>query len=281
MQKRKNAIVNALITLLILAIVLGTLVWLSKSPNSPAHSQHILDALDAKKTTVLQLTASSAAAATVLAAVPSDATTPVASEIADLASVFSVVLAALYIEKLIVLLSGTDMFFAVLGVAALGMVLGIFLDHGVLKSLMTKIIILGIVLLLIVPVSVWVSDTAEQLLDLTFDTAIDEAQEVIDETSETADPEGNFFSKAWEKVTGGVSAMVKKGEDLLNRFIESIAQLMVISCGIPLAVMFLLTWLLKSLFGMQIHIPARLPKHKKNTDVKALARPDEGEEKDE
>lgn len=277
MQDRigKSSMIRAVIALLVLAGIVGGMVWLSKSPNSPAGSQHILETIDAKKTTLLQLTASSAAAATVLAAVPSDATTPVASEIADLASFFSIALAALYIEKLIVLLSGTDLFFVVLCAAAMGMVLGVFLDAGWLKSWMTKLMILGIVLFLVVPVSAWVSDTAERALDSTFETTVDEAQAVIDEAGENTDADGNFLTKAWEKVTGGVSAITKKGEDLLNRLLDTIAQLLIVTCGIPIAVLFMMTWLLKSLFGMQIRWPAHLPGRKRDRNAKALAPLDE------
>ena len=54
--------------------------------------------------------------------------------------------------------------------------------------------------------------------------------------------------------------MLEKGEELLNRFIEAIAVMMVTSCLIPIVVLLFAFWIIRMLFGIQINAPKDLPK---------------------
>ena len=75
-NKRKLAAVLVLLVVLALSMTV-----VQKAASDPENHTGTIEALDEKKADVLKLTASSAAAATALAAVPGDATTPVAKSL--------------------------------------------------------------------------------------------------------------------------------------------------------------------------------------------------------
>ena len=82
-DRRKAAAVLVLLLVMILSVTV-----FSKAASDPENHAETIEALDEKKEDVLKLTATSAAAATALAAIPGDATTPVANKMADLSSYF-------------------------------------------------------------------------------------------------------------------------------------------------------------------------------------------------
>lgn len=271
-EQRRGALGKAVAIVLLFAVILAV-VGASNLAGKPIDAQKTLAAIDKNKTTVLELTASAAAAATALAAVPSDVTTPVADEIADMASSFLVVLAALYVEKLLVVLTGTSGFLVVLLILFAVTLCGLFLNSKLLKSLGIKFFVFCVALYATVPLSLLAAEGLERTLDATFETTVAEAQELTDQINENQDSEGNFLERALEKIKGGVTALVEKGEELLNKFLESIAELIVVICGIPVLVMAVLLWFLKALFGAQLDVQAHMPRR-----VRARATPEDARE---
>ena len=87
-----------------------------------------------------------------------------------------------------------------------------------------------------------------------------EAEDITDEINENTDSEGNILEQALSKIKNGVSGLLEKGEQLLNRFIETIAVMLVTSCLIPIAVLLFVLWFVKLLFGIQVKVPEDLPK---------------------
>ena len=83
---------------------------------------------------------------------------------------------------------------------------------------------------------------------------------MTEEINESTDSDGNIIEQALDKIAGGVSGLLKKGEQLLNQFIESIAVMFVTSCLIPIAVLMFVLWLVKVMFEVQINVPRELPK---------------------
>ena len=92
-----------------------------------------------------------------------------------------------------------------------------------------------------------------------------EAQDIADEINDNTDSEGNIIDKFLSKLKDGVSGLMKKGEKLLNQFIEVVAVMMVTSCLIPIVVLLFMIWFVRVLFGVQINVPKELPNRFKNT----------------
>ena len=104
MRKMNAKKVMAVIVLLVVMILSMTVV--SKVASDPENHKKTIESLDEKKEDVLKLTATSAAASTALAAIPGDATTPVANKLADLTSYFLIILMVVFLEKYLVTLTG-------------------------------------------------------------------------------------------------------------------------------------------------------------------------------
>lgn len=72
----------------------------------------------------------------------------------------------------------------------------------------------------------------------------DENASVIDKASTLID-----------SLSGSTTAIIAKFKNVLNRFIEATAVMIVTSCLIPLLVILFFVWLVKTLFGAQIVLP--------------------------
>ena len=257
--KKSIAIRLIAVTLLIVLLTLSVTVG-DKYFSDPDHYSQTLAALDDKEEKILLLTGSCATAATLLAAVPDDVTTPVADEIADLASTFAIVLSVIFIEKYSLTLIGHMAFKFLFPAAILLLIAWLLLNRAFLMRWGIKLGLFGAILCLIIPFAMDVSELIEQTADYKIEQTIAEAEELSEEINGNTDSEGNFLTKAWEKIKGGVSGLMDRASDLLKNTLETAAVLLATACIIPIAVVFVMVWVIKMLFGIQIHVPADLPK---------------------
>ena len=88
MIEKKNVKKLAWVAVALVIMVLSMTV-VSKAASNPENHKKTIEALDEKKADILKLTATSAAASTAIAAIPGDATTPIANKLTDLTSYFS------------------------------------------------------------------------------------------------------------------------------------------------------------------------------------------------
>ena len=252
MDRKNIALIAAALIVMLLSIFV-----ISKAATDPAnHTQ----TLDEKKADVLTMTATSAGAATAIAAIPGDATTPVANKLADLTSYFLIILMVIFLEKYLVTLTGYAAFNILIPIACALFIAGIVAARRTLKVWAAKVAVFGVVIFLIIPASMKVSSIIEETHEISMENAIQEAEEITEEINESTDSDGNIIEQALDKLAGGVSGLLDKGEQILNQFIESIAVMFVTSCLIPIAVLMFVLWLVKMMFEVQINVPRELPK---------------------
>ena len=208
---------------------------------------------------VLKLTAASTAASAALAAVPGDSTTPVANKLVDLTSYFLVILIVIFLEKILVSLTGYAAFSILIPAACILLIIGICLNRSALKILAGKVAAFGLILFLIIPVSMKVSAMVEEIYNVSVESAVEEAKDITEEIDENSDSEGNFLDKALSKIKDGVTVVLDKGENLLNYYIETVAVMIVTSCVIPILVLVFMIWLAHLLFGISVHVPKEMP----------------------
>ena len=91
---------NYLAILIPLLIALISVFVLSGPASSPEFHKDSLAELEEKQTTVLELSAASAAASAAITLIPGDTATPIADKLADLSSHFLVVLCAIFLENI-------------------------------------------------------------------------------------------------------------------------------------------------------------------------------------
>lgn len=265
MSKNKSKII---ITVLLIIIGMVSVFGITKKTTDPEMHKKTIEALDDKKTTVLKMTASSAAASTALAAIPGDATTPVANKLADLSSYFLAILTVVFLEKYLVTLTGYVTFQFLIPIACVLLIIAVWNGKAFLKVLAAKIALFGMVIFLIIPVSMKVSTIIEETNKVSAENTMEEANELADKINNNVDSDGNILDRFIKKVKGGVSGLKVKGEALLNNFIEMIAVMLVTSCVIPIVVLMFTSWFMKILFGVQINVPFKFSqKRNKEIDV--------------
>ncbi len=61
-----------------------------------------------------------------------------------------------------------------------------------------------------------------------------------------------FFSKVTDSITGAAAGAVEKLRNVLNRFLEALAVMLVTTCLIPILVLLFFVWLVKLILGVEL-----------------------------
>lgn len=238
----------------------------SRLLSSSDYVKYCTESINQNRDTVLKLSASSTAASAAITALPGDFATPIAEELAQMSKGFLVVLCALYLEKFMVAISGAVVFKWLIPVSCGLYIMDVLFKKGVFRSLSMKLCVLSMALLLVVPISVKISDMVEGCYHELITQVIESAENSADQIQESVDgsqnPEeaGNGLGKiiqslknSGDTIANGTSQMIDYFERLLSRFAESLAIMLVISCGIPLLVIMCFHWIMKALFQFDPH----------------------------
>lgn len=244
---------------LLLAVV--SIFVLTGHAVNPELYEHTLASIDDKKTTVMELTAASTAAAAVVSALPDDTGTPIAEQLAELSSYFLIVLSALYLEKYLTTITGYAAFTVLIPLACLLYSANVFYKEKDLRNAARKIIILAVAIMLVVPCSAKVSDIVENTYNDSIKETISLAIDTTDALSTPAQSEETGIAGIISSIKGTVSNAISEVKTVLNRFVEALAVMIVTSCLIPIVVLLFFIWLVKYLAGVNINLP-RLPRRR-------------------
>ena len=156
-RERIRWIVSILIPLLCALLSFCVIAKYTSSPTMKINA-HAIQSLDDKKTTALELTAAATAASAAITLIPGDAGTPIADKLADLSSYFLIVVCAIYLEKYLVTITGLAAFKLLIpiGCILLSLCFGFKKDLG--RTIACKLVLFGLAVYLVVPVSVRVAD---------------------------------------------------------------------------------------------------------------------------
>ena len=141
-------------------------------------------------------------------------------------------------------LSGFAVFKILIPVICILFAANVFWKNETCKRLMKKLGVLSLSLILIVPVSVKISDFIQSTYEDSINETISSAKDMSDELENEED------KSLWDKIKDGTTGAVKKVEESLNQFVEALAVLIVTSCIIPILVLVFFVWLMKMLLGM-------------------------------
>lgn len=229
--------------------------------SDPAFHQSTIAALEEKQTTVLELTAATTAASAAITLLPGDAATPIAEKLADLSTGFLVVLCAIYLEKYLLTITGCAAFQLLIPAACVLLAASTFWRREQLRALAARLAVFGLAIVLVIPVSVRVSDLIEDTYQASIQATLERAKEtteaVEDSAGEAEEDQGfweGLVSKVTEGVAGVASGITEKVSDMVNGFLEALAVLLVTACVIPLLVLAFFVWLVKLLF--RVSLPA-------------------------
>lgn len=283
---------------LVLLLILSMSVFYN-AVSSKSFQSKTIESLDEKKTTVLELTASSTAASAAISMLPGDVGTPIAEKLADLSGYFLVIFCAIYFEKYLFTISGFLAFRILFPVALIFLIGWLWSNWPSLRRFGAKLVAFGLILFALIPASMAASDYIEKTYKASYEETIQAAKESSEEarksasssTSQGTDADSDTGSGSdssssdaesdssnseksggswWDKLIGSVESGVSsvgdsianattniadKFDNLLSRFIDAIAVLMVTSCLIPIAILVIFIYVTKLIFGISKDIP--------------------------
>ena len=246
---KKDVCVKVISVVVLLIVALCSIFVISKFAANPESYKTTIQSIDEKKTKVMGITAAAAATSTLLAAVPGDATTPIANQILEISSYLMIVVCALVLEKSLLTVMGY-LAFNILIPAACGL-LGIhtFFKREFLRTLALKCVIFAVVIVGIVPISLKIGDVICE----TNSASVEQAAENVDNSA--AEDSGGGKSRIddmLDKFKKGVSDAEDYAKQKLNYFIDAVAIFIIAYCAIPIIVVVAAACLFKIIFGMKL-----------------------------
>lgn len=235
------------ITCLLMAIVSATAV--SNVMSSKDFHSNTIEYLDEKKDTVLALTAAAAVTSTAIAAVPGDATTPIANTISDASEKLIIVTCALYLEKYLVTTLGKLSFTFLLPAAFILFALYEMLHKKFFCNMAIRIGLFAMASFMVIPCSVSISKSIDAAFSETVQETIDYSkEETIEENSESK----NWWNTITDTISKTTDETIEYCKSAMGNFIDSIAVMIVTTCLIPVGVMVLFTYLIKMILGLDV-----------------------------
>ena len=106
---------------------------------------------------------------------------------------------------------------------------------------------------LVIPLSIGASDMIYDAYRQSIEATITSAEELTDETSPLTNEEDKGVIKSiLSKLSETTETLTNKASNILNRFVETLAVMIVTSCVIPLAVLLFFLWIIKILTGVDL-----------------------------
>lgn len=259
----------AIVSVLALIIVLSCTV-IGNKLTDPATYSHTIQVLDKNRASVLGLSAASAAASAAVSALPDDVCSPIAQEISEFTTWFLLILGVIYLEKYLLTIFGAVACYFLIPVGCGALLTNCFFSRSSLKSVGMKLIAFAAALLLVIPTSVWVSDQINaiyaQSIEITVESANAVTDNLIGEMTDENEENTSVIDEAKEilgDLSGSVAGVIDQFKNVLNRFVEATAVMIVTTCLIPVLVILFFAWIVKTLFSVPLVFPPQLAKPKR------------------
>lgn len=257
----KSAPARVLWVICIALLFIVVFAPLAASPENPL-AVRVNASVDRKITTTLELAGASSAAALAVSAIPDDTATPIAEKLADFGSGFLLVLCVLYFEKMMFGAVGYILCALIVPAVLLLFLLSEMWRRRALRIFAWCLIFSGILVWLMVPAGLWVSDFVYETQHETVQEIIAAAGDLsleVEEGSEevNGEEEGNVVERIMTRVSSFSAEMVQKAKRLITGFLRALALMIVTACVIPVAVMAVFVWIIKLIFqlGFSLEYP--------------------------
>ena len=273
---KENHIFRIVMIVLCIVIALVSNIVLAKNYSSPEYTvnKKTITYLDEKKTTALELCAGATALSAAITLIPGDTGTPIAEKLTDLSGYFLIVVSAIYLEKYLLTILGALTFRWLIPAAMIAIALYFGIRRDFFWKLGVKILIFGLAVYAVIPVSVHVSQLIYNTYQESIDTTLAETENLISQTDENAQSstesdqnsgDEGFFAGLVDKAKDTIeqakdtaSIATEQFKYMLNKFIDGLAVLIVTTCLIPILVMVFFVWIVKMILGTAITQPAAM-----------------------
>lgn len=273
---KENHIFRIVMIVLCIVIALVSNIVLAKNYSSPEYTvnKKTITYLDEKKTTALELCAGATALSAAITLIPGDTGTPIAEKLTDLSGYFLIVVSAIYLEKYLLTILGALTFRWLIPAAMIAIALYFGIRRDFFWKLGVKMLIFGLAVYAVIPVSVHVSQLIYNTYQESIDTTLAETENLISQTEENAKSstesdqnsgDEGFFAGLVDKAKDTIeqakdtaSIATEQFKYMLNKFIDGLAVLIVTTCLIPILVIVFFVWIVKMILGTAITQPAAM-----------------------
>lgn len=241
------------------------------------YMQQTIEHLEKSQNTIMTFSGTSITTSLAISALPDDFASPLASTISDLNTYFIFIFAVLFVEKLIVI-EGTKLSLSyIIPAACVLYIIEILTTKKVFKSVANKLLILGIFLIMVIPISTHFTENVCSDYLAYVDETIAETNTgatKINEVMALSDEESTFFDKltdAFKTAIQDVSDLLTYFKNVIKKCINSVAIMLVTTFVLPMLILLLFRWLLKELFSLHIQVPniqIRMPQRKQKLSDK-------------
>ena len=268
MRKEKLVKILAIVFLMVFSFTVLTHVI----PESK-FVQDTVKHLEDSQNTIMKFSGTTIATSLSLSALPNDFASPLASTVSDLNTYFIFIFAVLFVEKLLVIEGIKIALVWMIPAACVLGILAIVFEKEMFKNFAKKLLILGISVIMVVPMSTHFTETVCADYLTYVDETIEEADAgagKINEIMAEGNEEATFFDKlsdAFKTAISDVNDLLAYFKNVVKKCVNSVAVMIVTTFVLPMQVMLLFRWLLTELFAL--HLPApkvsiKLPKELKN-----------------
>ena len=268
MRKEKLVKILAIVFLMVFSFTVLTHVI----PESK-FVQDTVNHLEDSQNTIMKFSGTTIATSLSLSALPNDFASPLASTVSDLNTYFIFIFAVLFVEKLLVIEGIKIALVWMIPAACVLGILAIVFEKEMFKNFAKKLLILGISVIMVVPMSTHFTETVCADYLTYVDETIEEADAgagKINEIMAEGNEEATFFDKlsdAFKTAISDVNDLLAYFKNVVKKCVNSVAVMIVTTFVLPMLVMLLFRWLLTELFAL--HLPApkvsiKLPKELKN-----------------
>lgn len=287
MQKEKLAKILFMIFLMVLSFsVLTRIIPESK------FVQETIQHLEESQNTIMKFSGTTIATSLSLSALPNDFASPLASTVSDLNTYFIFIFAVLFVEKLGVIEGIKIALVWMIPAACILYIAAILTSKEMFKNFAKKLLILGISIIMVIPISTHFTETvcADYLtyVDETIEEA-DAGANKINELMAEENEDATFFDKltdAFKTAIRDVNDLLAYFKNVVKKCVNSVAVMIVTTFVLPMLTMLLFRWLLTELFALHLPVPkvsVKLPKElkkrfTKETDLIEVVNDDEGQE---
>ncbi len=267
----KKEITKKIIAIILLVVVgLVSMFPMAERSQNEENYIDITQSISEKEQKVLGVTLGATALSTALAAIPGDATTPIASHVLDLSRYLVIVLIVLELEELLLPIMSFVAFKYIIPVAVALLIIAMLAKKEWLGQLGVKIVVLGLVVAYIIPVSINISDTIYQSKSASIEKTLENIEniDVTSGNSKILNGEfkitkiGEYISKIEDNIKNTTKNITEKIGGYAENYIDAAIVLLVTCAIIPVGIVFVLIGLMKLLFN--ISIPMDFMKIKKD-----------------
>lgn len=259
MTRVKEKLSRSVVLLTLLAVLIGgfSFVQGAKLLEGTEFYGNTLEVLDEKRGNVMGMTAALVGTSTLITGLPDDMGTPVAEQLMDMTDWLLLVLCVVFLEKY-----GLTMLWWLACKVLIPMGCALFIAElwggkRVLRQIWMKLLVLSVAFLVAIPIGV----KSAEMIEKTYETSIVEMADDGDELAQLmeADTEEkeNWLQAIFGKVKDSAEAKLEKAKEVLVRYTEQTAVMLVTSCLIPVVVLLFLFWVSKTVIGLDVSLPKR------------------------